>query len=554
MEGYDRHLFIKNLGVTEGKINCIPKNEEKFISFTKDVIVGEYADEDGDIKKRQRKLRFIDSFKFMNSGLAKLVNNLEKVQITNKFYENRSLDLLLRKGVYPYDYMDGFDRLSETKLPSIKDFYSMLNDEHISLKDYTHAQNVWNHFNCETMRDYHDLYLKSDVLLLADVFENFRDLCLENYKLDPAYYYTAPGLFYDACLKKTNINLELLTDPTMHLMIEKGIRGGISMITHRHSIANNKYMKNYNPSKESKYIMYLDANNLYGYAMRQPLPTDGFRWMDSPKLDNWRDVQCILEVDLEYPTELHDLHNEYPLAAERLTVGRVEKLVPNLNNKTNYVIHHKTLKLYTSLGLRITKIHKGITFNERAWLAEYIEMNTALRTKATSNFEKNFFKLANNSVFGKTMENVRNRVDIRLVSDKEKLLKLTCKPNYQSNTIFSDDLIAVHMKRTNLTLNKPIYLGMSILDISKNLMYNFHYNYIKPKYEDIAKLLFTDTDSLCYEITTEDFYKDISPDVHKWFDTSNYPKDHKSGIPTGVNKKVPGCLRMSVEENSLVNL
>ena len=225
----------------------------------------------------------------MNSSLAKLVDNLDKetkVKIMSKFYNGRSLDLLLRKGVFPYDYMNGYDKLSETKLPSIEDFYSKLNDENISPEDYTHAQNVWDHFNCKTMRDYNDIYLKSDVLLIADVFENFRDLCLENYKLDPAYYYTAPGLFYDACLKKTKINLELLTDPTMHLMIENGIRGGISMITHRHSIANNKYMKNYDTSKESKYIMYLDANNLYGYAMSQPLPTDGFRWMDSNELDN----------------------------------------------------------------------------------------------------------------------------------------------------------------------------------------------------------------------------------------------------------------------------
>ena len=552
LEGYDSHLFIKNLGVDEGEIDCIPKNDEKFISFTKNVTVGSYTDASGDIKDRYRKLRFIDSFKFMNSGLAKLVENLDKetkVKITNKFYNGKSLDLLLRKGVYPYDYMSGYDKLSETKLPSIEDFYSRLNDENISQEDYDHVQNVWSHFKCETMRDYHDLYLKSDVFLLADVFENFRDLCLENYKLDPAYYYTAPGLFYDACLKKTKINLELLTDPTMHLMVERGIRGGISMITHRHSIANNKYMEKYDPTKKSKYIMYLDANNLYGYAMAKPLPTDGFRWMNSNEINNWRNMPSILEVDLEYPTELHDLHNEYPLAAERVTIGRVDKLVPNLNNKTNYVIHHETLKLYVSLGLKITKIHKGITFNESPWLAEYIDMNTALRTKATSNFEKDFFKLANNSVFGKTMENVRNRVDIRLVTSVEKLLKLTCKPNYQGNTIFSENLIAVQMKRTELVLNKPIYLGMSILDISKNLMYNFHYEYIKPKFGSKSQLLFTDTDSLCYEIETEDVYKDISPDVSKWFDTSNYPKNHvdqdgnRSAIPVGLNKKVPGLFK-----------
>ena len=537
--------------MSEGEIDCISKNDEKYISFTKTVTVGEYIDKNGDSKERYQKLRFIDSFKFMDSGLAKLVDNLDKtdVQVTNKFYKGRFLDLLLRKGVYPYDYMGGYDKLFETKLPSVKDFYSKLNDEDISPENYTHAQSVWNHFGCKTMRDYHDLYLKSDILLLADVFESFRDLCLENYKLDPAYYFTAPGLFYDACLKKTSINLELIRDPNMHLMIENGIRGGISTIIHRHSVANNKYMESYDPSKESKYIMYLDANNLYGYAMSQPLPTDGFRWMERSELNDWRNIPCILEVDLKYPTKLHDFHNEYPLAAERLTIGRVEKLVPNLNDKTKYVIHHETLKLYTSLGLRITKIHKGITFNESSWLAEYIQMNTALRTKATSSFEKDFFKLANNSVFGKTMENVRNRVDIRLVNSKEKFLKLASKPNYHSCTIFSENLVAVHMKRTKLVLNKPMYLGMSILDISKNLMYDFHYNYIKPKYGDKSKLLFTDTDSLCYEIRTNDVYEDISPDVHRLFDTSNYPKDHTdrdgytSCIPKGANKKVPGLFK-----------
>ena len=265
--------------MSEGEIDCISKNDEKYISFTKTVTVGEYIDKNGDSKERYQKLRFIDSFKFMDSGLAKLVDNLDKtdVQVTNKFYKGRFLDLLLRKGVYPYDYMGGYDKLFETKLPSVKDFYSKLNDEDISPENYTHAQSVWNHFGCKTMRDYHDLYLKSDILLLADVFESFRDLCLENYKLDPAYYFTAPGLFYDACLKKTSINLELIRDPNMHLMIENGIRGGISTIIHRHSVANNKYMESYDPSKESKYIMYLDANNLYGYAMSQPLPTDGLR-------------------------------------------------------------------------------------------------------------------------------------------------------------------------------------------------------------------------------------------------------------------------------------
>ena len=185
----------------------------------------------------------------------------------------------------------------------------------------------------------------------------------------------------------------------------------------------------------------------------------------------------------------------------------------------------------------------ALKFEESAWLKPYIDLNTDLRAKATNDFEKDFFKLMNNSVFGKTMENIRNRVDIRLVTRESQAKKLTCKPNYQHHTIFSKNLAAVHMKKVKLKFNKPVYLGMSILDLSKTLMYDFHYNYIKPKYGERAKLLFTDTDSLAYEIETKDFYRDIYSDVKSKFDTSNYPKNHPSGILTGVNKKVIGMFK-----------
>ena len=543
--GYDSHLFIKNLGKSEGKIDCIPNNEEKYISFTKEILVDKFIDEEGEEKEVKRKIRFIDSFKFMAASLENLVKNLPKDSFKNitEFYEGNELKLLLRKGVFPYDWFDSFDRLSSTSLPPKESFHSILNDSGISEEDYQHAQNVWKTFNMKTMRDYHDLYLKSDVLLLSDVIENFRDVCLDNYHLDPAFYYTAPGLAWDACLKITKIKLELLHDYEMLMMVEKGIRGGVSMISTRYGKANNPYMKDYDPDQPTKYISYLDANNLYGWAMSKPLPTKDFKWMKKEELKNWKSMPCILEVDLTYPEKLHDLHNDYPLAPERLTVNKVEKLIPNLNDKTKYVIHHETLKLYLSLGLKLTKIHRGIKFEESAWLKPYIDLNTNLRAKATNDFEKDFFKLMNNSVFGKTMENIRNRVDIRLVTRESQAKKLTCKPNYQHHTIFCENLTAVHMKKVSLKFNKPVYLGMSILDLSKTLMYDFHYNYIKPKYGDSAKLLFTDTDSLAYEIQTEDFYRDISSDVKSKFDTSNYPKDHPSGILTGVNKKVIGMFK-----------
>ena len=545
LSGYDSHLFIKNLGKSEGKIDCIPCNEEKYISFTKEIIVDKFINEEKKEVEVKRKIRFIDSFKFMATSLDSLVKNLPKDSFKNltEFYEGKQLDLIKRKGVFPYDWFDSFDRLSERNLPLKEAFHSILNDSDITEEDYKHAQNVWETFNMKTMRDYHDLYLKSDVLLLSDVFENFRDVCLDNYRLDPIFYYTAPGLAWDACLKITKVELELLHDYEMLMMVEKGIRGGVSMISTRYGKANNPYMKDYDPDQEIKYISYLDANNLYGWAMCKPLPTKGFEWMKKEELKNWKSMPCILEVDLTYPEHLHDLHNDYPLAPERITVNKVEKLIPNLNDKTKYVIHHETLKLYLSLGLKLTKIHRGITFEESAWLKPYIDLNTNLRAKAKNDFEKDFFKLMNNSVFGKTMENIRNRVDIRLVTRVSQAKKLTCKPNYQHHTIFSKNLAAVHMKKVSLKFNKPVYLGMSILDLSKTLMYDFHYNYIKPKYGENAKLLFTDTDSLAYEIETEDFYREISSDVKEKFDTSNYPKDHPSGILTGVNKKVIGMFK-----------
>ena len=563
LSGYDSHLFIKNLGTTRGNISCIPNNEEKYISFTKRIIVDTFS-KDGENIDVKRDIRFIDSFRFMASSLASLVDNLDEFPILSSYYEGRQLELLRRKGVYPYEYMDRLGKLDEKQLPSIDQFYSHLSEQGISKEDYSHAKTVWKEFKIETMKDYHDLYLKTDVLLLADVFENFRKVCMKHYKLDPTWYYTSPGLAWDAALKKTGIELELLTDPDMLLMFEKGIRGGISTITKRYAKANNKYMEDeYNPNESSKYIEYLDANNLYGWAMSKPLPVGGFRWMSTfpkrtqkeddqkqddcksgtPDLSDWRNVPCILEVDIEYPKELHDSHNEYPLAPESVKIKNVEKLIPNLKNKERYVLHRDNLLLYESLGLKIKKIHKGITFTESPWLKKYIDLNTSLRAKATNDFEKDFFKLMNNSVFGKTMENIRNRVDIRLITNENEAKKLIAKPNFEHRTIFDENLIAVHMKKTKVYYNKPIYLGMSILDLSKTLMYDFHYNYIKKKYRDKACLLFTDTDSLMYEIQTEDFYRDIGPDVERLFDTSNYSSDHTSGIKAGVNKKVPGMFK-----------
>ena len=558
LTGYDSHLFIKKLGSSNKKetIECIPNNEEKYITFTKTIITGQYTNKKGESKNKTFNIVFKDSLKFMSSSLGALVNNLPKNGFKNisKYYTPEEVELIKQKGFYPYEFMDTEEKFNDTKLPPREVFYSKLSGKGISEKDYKHACNVWNTFKMKTFKDYHKLYNETDVLLLADVFENFRNLCLKIYRLDPVYYYTAPGLAWDDCLKMTNINLELLSDPNMLLMFEKGIRGGISIISNRYGEANNKYMGNrFNKNKLSKYLMYLDANNLYGSAMSEKLPIHSFKWLTSGEMEKlfnnrvvqiWEKTPCILEVDLEYPENLHDLHNDYPFCPERVECkNRVEKLIPNLRNKTKYVIHYKNLIQCLKAGLKLKKIHRGIKFIESEWMKPYIEMNTNLRTKAKNNFEKDFFKLMNNSVFGKTMENIRNRVNVKLVNTEERLKKLSAKPNYKSCKIFNENLISVHMKKTSLTMNKPVYLGMCILDLSKTIMYDFHYNYIKPKYGAKAKLLFTDTDSFMYEIETEDFYKDISKDVKDRFDTSDYPENHPSGIPTGINKKVLGMFK-----------
>ena len=483
-------------------------------------------------------------------------------------------DLVTKKGVYPYEYIDSWERFEEKQLPPKEAFYSSLNDTTITDDDYEHAQNVWNTFECKNLGEYHDLYLKTDVLLLADVFENFRNKSLETHSLDPAHYFTLPGFSWDALLQHSEVELELLTDVDQHLFVEKGIRGGISMVSKRYAKANNKYIPDYNPDEPTSFIQYLDANNLYGWAMSQYLPVNNFKWSKTNlnKILNTKpdsDVGYILEVDLEYPKELHKSHNDYPLAPENLIPKKewfsdyqlqllgespapnIDKLTPNLMNKEKYVLHYRNLQLYLSRGLKVTKVHRILEFHQSPWMKSYIDLNTNLRKEAKSAFEKDMFKLMNNAVFGKTMENVRNRTRVELVRSNEdaKMRKLISKPTYASHKIFSMDLGAVHMHKTKTYLNKPITVGMAILDLSKWLMYDFYYHNLKCKYNDNVNLLYTDTDSLLLEIKTKDIYSDMAKDSNM-YDTSNYPKTHS--LFSEKNKKVVGKMKDECEGNPII--
>ena len=348
-----------------------------------------------------------------------------------------------------------------------------------------------------------------------------------------------------------------MTDVDMFQFIEKGMRGGVSYIANRYGKANSKYMKNHDKNAQSKYIMYLDANNLYGWAMSQYLPTGNFRWMTDKEINKTdlgkykidRKKGLILEVDLEY-LELHNSHNDYPVAPEKVKVSKnmlsgyckkiaekcnisirqVNKLIPTLKSREKYVLHYRNLQLYLDLGLNLTKVHRVLELNQSPWLKQYIDFNTEKRKHAKNPFEKDFFKLMNNSVFGKTMENLRKRVDVRLVTNEKKLLKLTSKATYVSSKIFNENLVAVHKIKEALTLNRLALCGHVYPR-------DFHYNYIKKKYGDRAKLLFTDTDSLTYEIEAEDVYQEFWNDFNK-FDNSNYPEN--SPYHNKTNKKVIG--------------
>ena len=600
LRGYDSHFLMQEVGKFNKNITVIPNNSEKFLSFS----IGN--------------INFKDSYQFMAESLAKLSENLVKKEKAennpNVFkylsteFKGEELELLKQKGIFPYEYLDSFDRFKETELPGKDKFYSRLNNTNVSDDDYNHAINVWNKFNMKTFGDYHDIYLKTDVLLLADIFENFRNLCLRYYKLDPVHYFSTPGIAWDACLKMTGQTLELITDPDMYLFVEHAKRGGMSFIGHRYAEANNKYMENFDPTKESSYLMYFDVNSLYSKAMCYPLPVGNFKWVTKKKNQFIRKkfkseeynffVECdikynfLVEGDDKYTEKLHDLHNDYPLAPEKMVIddvfkdlpyceeirkkfkeeedivigkSKAFKLVSTLTDKKNYIVHAKLLEYYLKLGLKVKAI-KILTFDEKPWMKTFIEFNIDKRIKATNDFEIEFFKLMNNSVYGKTMENVRKHCNLTIVKSEDAALKHIANPLFNNLIKINDNLIIVRKFKVEVKLFKPIYVGVAVLDYSKLIMYRYHYSLFKNFYGDKARLLMTDTDSLFYEIKTEDVYKDLFDDDSKLerndmfksafgkdtkikdlFDTSNFKKTNP--YYSEVNKKVSSLLKCENADN-----
>lgn len=537
---YDFKILVRAIANADPEvpIDVIPLNNENYVSFT--------------VRYSGVQFRFLDSYRFLGSSLDALVKTTDKneLRMTQRFFTGSKFDLMREKGVFPYEYVTSFEKLEETSLPPKDQFFSSLTEQGITDEEYDRALKVWDAMGCDTLGSYAEAYLQSDVTLLADVFENFRTLAMKTDGLDPAWYYTLPGFSYDSMLKLTKIELELLTDGEMLLFFEKAIRGGLSQCSYRYAAANNPYMKNYDPSRDETYIWYLDINNLYGWALSQPLPYGNFEWIKPEKFNDFLNVESIntkkngyfYEVDISIPTNLHKFFKDLPLAPthEVPPGSKHPKLLATLRSKSKYVIHIETLKLYVRLGLKIDRIHRVLKFDHSDWMQQYIMMNTRLRERATNSFEKNYYKLKNNAVYGKTIENVRKRRDIKIVRKwlgRGQARKRIASPHFKKITIFSEDLAAIELKKTEVFYDKPIYVGVSVLDLSKSLLYDMFYNKIRPSFGDKMILMYVDTDSYIFKILDVNPYLFLkqNPDL---FDTSEYEEDNPYGIVRANQKKI----------------
>ena len=543
---FDTHFIIQKLyRYIDKSVKVLARSSEKFITLNFE------------------NFHIIDSFMFLPTSLSNLANLLSEngttdfIQTKKYIKKKELLPYVIRKGVMCYDYIDSWEKLKEKKLPNKNEFYNKLTKQHISQDEYDHAISMFKVLKCKSMKDYLKEYLKIDILLLCDVFESFREKALNFYELDPAKFLTAPALSYQAMLKYTKVKLELITDIEMYTFIESGIRGGVTNVSQRYALA----------EKENEKILYLDCVNLYGHSMCMYLPFGSFQWVSLDIIEKFNvenvsdtnDIGYILEVTLLYPDEVHAHHDLFPLAPEKCEITYNDlspyakkvlnetnikykksgsKLICNLKTKKRYVLHYRNLKLYLKLGMKIYKIHRILSFRQAPWMKPYIDFNNDKRTAATSSFDKEFFKLLNNSAFGKTMENVKKRVNMVLTSSIETCKKLIEKPTFHSLHIFQKDYVGIQYRKESILLNKPIYIGFTILELSKYHMFNFHYNIMLPCFQDsIIQLLYTDTDSLIYYIKDDDYIQKMQ-DKKDFFDFSNLKEEHP--LYSLVNKKVLG--------------
>ena len=387
LTNYDEHFIIQSLkNNVINNISIIPQSFEKYKAFLID------------------NMKFLDSCQFLGQSLEQLTKNLVgsnyEFPIVNNVFKrsiknDRQKELLLRKSVYMYEYMDSFDKFSETSLPPKNAFYTSLRQKHISDEEYDFAKDVWKEFGFKNLKEYTEFYCLLDTSLLADIFCKFRNTIHDTYKLDVCHYFSIPGLSWDAAMRSTKMRIELIQDPTIYQFLQLGIRGGVCGVNQRHAIANNINIDTFDSNKPNSFIINLDVNNLYGKCLNMYLPFKNFKFLNEDEYINidWEHIKTnsekgyILECDLYYPENLHDDHSDFPLCPlagkvsnEELSAYQLNsieklknigykrfptpKLLLTLKNKKNYILHFKNLKLYMKLGLKITKVHKVLSFDQ----------------------------------------------------------------------------------------------------------------------------------------------------------------------------------------------
>ena len=563
LQGYDAALIMQHVQAANSDPRVIARNLESFLAF--------------DIYR----VSYRDSFQHLSSSLSTLVGNLKKnvetVRLKDKFpnlwkyFKNKwshlpieCFQMLTKKLPFPYKYFDSLSRFAEQELPPIEEYYNDLMDEPASDEDYAFAQDLWGKFRLNTLGDLHDLYVEVDTLLLADVFENYREVSLATYGLDPAHFVTAPSLSWNAALLYTGVELEIPPEVEMHQFFDLGLRGGISQVSNCYAQANNAYMgEDYDPEKPDTYLIQFDCNNEYGKAMMGHLPHGNFSWVKEEELCNvgawekkiseWADDApqgCALEVTLDYPPDLFEQHDALPLAPENLTITKEmltpyqaelakkftaklggDKLCLSLTKKKNYICHYRNLKYYLSKGMKLEKVHQVLMFDQSDWLRSYVSLNTNMRRTATSEAEKDFAKLMNNSFFGKTAENKKAYKNVRLTTRPAMAEKLSAKPTVKRWKSYNGKLASFLMRTTNVVLDKPRYVGFTILEESKLILDRFHYDFVLPtfggdKEPRKVKVCHIDTDSFTYKIEcNEDLYR-VLAERTDIIDFSNYPPHH----------------------------
>ena len=574
LSNYDLHFLVEELCKANEdnmhRVNVLPKTILSYISLS------------------TPEFRFIDSYRHLQNSLDKLVSDLSVDQFKNvSTYVREVLGgsphdvrLLSKKSVFCYDYVTSFESLRDP-IPNRAQFRNELTNSEVSDSDWSHLQQLISRFGFQTVGDLLQHYNKLDVLLTADVWNNYRSWSWENFGLESGLYVSGPSISWDSLLRTSRARPQLLKDVDMLQFIELGIRGGIAGVMKRADTANNPKIPSYDPSKPTTHIMFLDAVNLYGLGQMGKLPYNDFKWItEKEKLEDiagWLtkhtdgDRGYIMSVDIEIDDEFHDFLNDYPPCPQSLEINQeliskyskdlrsergqaevftTQKLAPNLISKVGYIGDLENIQLFSSLGCRVTKIRRILSYHQKDWLKEWVLFNAEQRRLSTSESRSQFHKNAVNFIYGKSVENTRKYRSVVLVARPDQHLRQVGKSQFKRFNIISPRLVAVELEKNVVCMDKPIYLGFKILERSKYRVYDFFYNVLKANLKN-TELILTDTDSLLVKFESNDYVEDLKRIAHE-FDFSTLPTSHP--LFDISNKGVPGKFKDEVKGSTITSV